>query len=102
MVTVFGLLHIRKALTEGDLSTGDRLEARQTRHLRELHRTVEAVVVSQGQGWITKLNGTHDQLLRVGRTVQEGKARMAVQLDVGDRHQVLGLRTYPPGASPSA
>jgi len=54
----------------------------------ELHGAVEAVVVRQGEGRISQLLRPENQLLRVGGAIQEGEARVGVELDVGrDGHR---------------
>ncbi len=83
-----GFFDVRKALAEGDLGARDRLEAGLAGRTRELHRAVEAVVVREREGGVAELHGPQHQLFGMGGTVQEGKARMAVQLDVRNRHTV--------------
>ncbi len=79
---VLGLLEARKALPEGDFSTRDRLEIGPFRRVGELHGAVESVVVGEGERRIAQFQRPGDQFLRMGSSVQEGEARMAVELDV--------------------
>ncbi len=66
-----------------DLGPGDRLDPLALREAGELHGPVEAVVVGEGQGRVAQLLRPQHQLLGVGGPVQEGEARVAVELDVG-------------------
>jgi hypothetical protein len=76
-------LDFRKtALSHGDLGAGDRLDLRITRCSRELHAAVEAVMIGQRERGIAQLLSPEDQLFGVRGPIQEGVARMSVELDV--------------------
>ena len=86
MVATLGLLDAGEAVPERHLGAGDGLNPRPPGRVGELHGAVEAVVVGQSQGRIAELHGPQDELLGMGRAVQERESRMAVELDVGDLH----------------
>ena len=51
-------------------------------------------MIGQSERRIAQLEGSSDQLVQVGGSVQEGEARVAVELDVGDAAAPL----RPPGS----
>ena len=91
---------------DAHLGPGDGLDALLLGGPGELHGAVEAVVVRQGQGRIPQLLRPQHQLFRVGGAVQEGEARVGVELDVrrkGHRLQPLPWLQWtrrPPGPPP--
>ena len=83
-------MNISRARERGDcyLGAGDRTEAPGSRALRELHRTVQAVVVRERQRVISQLQGAKDELIDVGSAFEEGEARVGVEFGVG-RHRLV-------------
>jgi len=74
---------------QGHLGTGDRPHAEALRGVREFERTVDAVVIGQGERRMAEVGGASGELFRERRAVEERVRRMAVEFDV--RH--LAVRT---------
>jgi hypothetical protein len=72
-----------EAVAQRDLRARDRTQAMELRAPGELHGAVQAVVIGEGERRIAELDRSAHQLVGVGGSVQEGEARMAVELDVG-------------------
>ena len=89
VVAHLGLLDARKTLSQCDFGARNRLQIGASSGVRELHRAVQTVVIGEGEGRVAQLHGSHHELFGVGRPVQKGESRVAVQLDVGDRHNVF-------------
>ncbi len=88
----------KPALPDRDLGSRDRLEALLLRGPGELHGPVEAVVVGEGERRIAELLRALDELLGMRGPVQEGVARVGVELDVrrrGRGHGIIGYSVLP-------
>ena len=66
-----------------DLAHLGKLETFSPGCLGELHGAVEAILIGQGEGWISQLFGAEDEFLDMGGAVQERKRRVGVEFDVG-------------------
>ena len=67
--------HMR-AVGQRDLRARDRPDAERLRRVRELERSVDAVVVGERERSVPELGRANDQLLGQRRTVEEGVRRM--------------------------
>ena len=78
---------------QGHLGAADRPDAERLRGVRELERSVDAVVVGECQRLVAELCRSHGELFRERCAVQERVRRMGVQFDVRcPRHQGLPIR----------
>jgi hypothetical protein len=73
------------ATGQRDLGAGDGAQAPGAGALGELHRPVQAVVVSEGESLISQLPRLEHQLLDVRGTVKEGEVGVGMEFSVG-RH----------------
>ena len=69
-----------------DLDADDRTEAGLVGHAGESDRAVEAAVVRQGERAEAEFDGSLDQLVGRGRSVEKREVAMAVQLGIGLGH----------------
>jgi hypothetical protein len=70
------------AIAEGQLGAGDRCDASRPRSSRELHGTVEPVVIGNGQSSVAQVGGLPNDLLWQGRAIEEGECGVEMELDV--------------------
>ncbi len=68
-----------------DLRAGDRAQAPGPRAVRELHRPVQTIVVSERERLIAELQRPQHQLLDVGGAFEEGEVGVGVQFGVRHR-----------------
>src|SRR5436309_9322373 len=71
-----------RTVEQGQLRTGDRLEAELFRFLRERHRAVQPVVVGERERGVAELRRGERELLGERSAVEERKRRVAVKFDV--------------------
>ena len=69
---------------EGEFGARDRLQPVGTGEPRELHRTVQPVVIGERQRGIAQFERAHRELLRPRRPIEKGIGRVRVQFDVVD------------------
>ncbi len=65
-----------------DLCSGNGLDRHFPCGSREFHASVQPIVIRQSKGWIAQLVGPDYEFLRVRGSVEEGVARVGMQLDV--------------------
>jgi hypothetical protein len=70
------------AIDEGQLGAGDRCDTSRPRGSRELHGTVEPVVIGDGQGSVAQIGGLTNDLLWQGRAIEEGECGVKMEFDV--------------------
>ncbi|MND03448.1 hypothetical protein D3C83_232670 [compost metagenome] len=68
------------AVFEREFGAGDGLDSEGLRCLRELHRAVEAVVVSEGERGVAEFVGAQDELVGTGCAIEQGPAGVQVEL----------------------
>ena len=71
-----------RAIDESQFGAGDRCDTSRPRGSRELHGTVEPVVIGDGQSSVTQLGGLTNDLLWQGRAIEEGERGVKMELDV--------------------
>src|SRR5207244_10452092 len=76
----------RAYAAESYLGARDRPYAEVLRRVRELERSVEAVVVGERERLVPELRRPHRELLRLRRAVEKRVRRMAVQFDISRCH----------------
>ena len=70
------------AIDEGQLGAGDRCDTSRPRRSRELHGTMEPVVIGDGQSSVAQIGGPTNDLLWQGRAIEEGECGVKMELDV--------------------